>query len=182
MGARHRRPEVDTSPRHRAPEFQAVRYDDAVRAVRASRSNGRARDGVATASRERRGRRAKGRGTAAADAAPAVAGDDVGHEALGYNWIWKRGWRLDKTTANRLAYQMKTRAISVILASLGLQLSGLLSSKIWIIAMAITAAGANWVAEYFKHQLGSKGLAITFGFRWRGALFVTPWLVATPRK
>ncbi len=108
---------------------------------------------------------------------------DVAHAEggiAGYNWVWKRGWHLDRTKAERLAYYMKTRYISVAVASVGLRMAGMISSPAMIFTLTAAAGGMGWAAEYIKHRNGSQGLSITLGIRimrW----VVTPWFDATPR-
>jgi hypothetical protein len=68
------------------------------------------------------------------------------------------------------------------MASLGLQLPGILSDKLFIIVLGFTVAATNWLAEYFKHNVGSNGMSIIFGLRWRQRYVPTLWLIAAPRK
>jgi hypothetical protein len=84
--------------------------------------------------------------------------------------------------AERLAYILKTRSISVILASLTLQLSGIVSNKSLAIGMAIIAGCVNWTAEYIKHKIGSKGVSIIIGVRRVRRVGLIPWLHAGTHK
>jgi hypothetical protein len=107
-----------------------------------------------------------------------AAAASAGKEDGGFVWLRMRTWRLEKKAGDRLAYLLKSRSITVLLASLTLQLPGLLASRTFIIAVAFTAGCVNWMAEYIKHQTGSKGVSITIGVRrarWRIAV---PWLHA----
>jgi hypothetical protein len=101
-----------------------------------------------------------------------------------YDWIWVHGWHLDRRKGERLAYYMKTRYITLALVSVGFRMMNVISSPVMlvIVFMLTVAAGAmNWIAEYLKHQIGTQGLSITLGIRWK-RWFITPWLDASPRK
>jgi hypothetical protein len=170
----------------KAADCAVTRYVNALGDVFANtgqyRLDGWAMDGVEVRHRRRASHTARRR--ANNEYVKSIIGpiENMDHDGPGYNWIWRHGWRLNRKDASRLAYQMKTRAITVILFSLGLQLPGILHNKVPITMLAITAGGVNWVAEYFKHQVGPQGMLVTLGFRWRTRFFPTVWLIATPRK
>jgi hypothetical protein len=160
MGARHRRQEEGT-PSH---------YD---LSGTAWASGG----GVGVAVEERRVRRA-GRKSRRRRLARILINLDKG-DNNGYNWVWKRGWNLDKKKGERLVYIMKTRYISMAVLSLGFRLTNMISSRSMIFMLAITAGAVGWAAEYVKHRLGSQGISITLGIRLTRWV-LTPWLDATP--
>jgi hypothetical protein len=89
-----------------------------------------------------------------------------------------RCWCLEKRAGERVAYLLKSRSITVLLASLTLQLPGLVSSRKFIILLTFGAGAANWMAEYIKHQIGSKGVSITIGVRRARRVIAVPWLHA----
>jgi hypothetical protein len=102
----------------------------------------------------------------------------AGKEACAFVWLRMRYWCLEKRVAERLVYILKSRSITVLLASLTLQLPGLLASRKFIILLAFTAGCVNWAAEYIKHQIGSDGVSITIGVRRARWMLVVPWLHA----
>jgi hypothetical protein len=89
-----------------------------------------------------------------------------------------RSWRLEKRAGERLAYLLKSRSITILLASLTLQMPGLLASRTFIILAAFAAGCVNWSAEYIKHQVGAKGVSITIGVRRARWVVAVPWLFA----
>jgi hypothetical protein len=100
--------------------------------------------------------------------------------STGCNWVWKRGWDLDKTAGDRLAYYLKTRYIAIALASVALRMANFISSPIMIFILTAVAGGMSWVAEYVKSRIGSHGVSVTLGLRCTRWV-VTPWFDATPR-
>jgi hypothetical protein len=89
-----------------------------------------------------------------------------------------RSWRLEKRAGERLVYLLKSRSITILLASFTLQLSGILSQRTFIVLAAFAAGCVNWLAEYIKHQVGAKGVSITIGVRRARWVIAVPWLHA----
>jgi hypothetical protein len=185
-GVRSRRRAAHAAPQVTAADCAVTRYVNALGDVSADTRQDGADDWAMDTAEVRRPRRASRAGRRRADNEylKNIIGpiEEMDHEGSRYNWIWRHGWRLDRKSASLLAYQLKTRAITVILVSLGLQLPGILKNQVPIIILAITAGGVNWVAEYFKHQVGPLGMSVTLGFRWRTRFVPTLWLIASPRK